>query len=289
MRNAVFAGTFYEKGEKTLKEQIKTCFESERGPGVVPSETQKGKKESLPLGIIAPHAAYDYSGACAAWAYKAIGNAPLADTYIIIAPAHKKARTGITQQTFVTPLGMVRVDQDMARRLLEKGTLKEDDPLHEEEHGIEVQLPFLQYSQMDVVEKIKILPIIVNYDADLQQIAIDIKETLVETNKRAVIIMSSDFTHYGRDYKFAPYLRDIQENIAVLDKGAIDKIKKLDHEGLLAYVEESMATICGSHAIALGLRLLSKTKKVTLEQYYTSAVITGDDKQSVSYASMVFK
>ncbi len=141
----------------------------------------------------------------------------------------------------------------------------------------------------DVIEKVKILPIIVSYDADLQQIALDIKEVLVEMDKSVVIIMSSDFTHYGRDYKFAPYLRDIQENIAALDKGAIDKIKKLDYDGLLSYVDDSMATICGSHAIALGLRLLSKTNKVSLEQYYTSAVITGDDKQSVSYASLVFK
>jgi len=289
MREARYAGTFYEKGEKTLKEQLRNCFEGERGPGVSPSETQGGKKENLPLGIIAPHAGYSYSGACAAWGYKALGDAPIADTYIIIAPAHKHARTGITQQTFVTPLGIVRVDQDMARRLLEKGTLKEDDPLHEEEHSIEVQIPFLQYIHQDVIERVKILPILISHDADLARIALDIKEVLVETNKKVAIIISSDFTHYGRDYKFAPYLRDIQENIAKLDKGAIDHIKKLDYEGLLAYVHETMATICGSHAIALGLRLLSKTKKVSLEQYYTSAEITGDEKQSVSYASIVFK
>lgn len=287
MRKAVFSGKFYEKGEVSLQKQIKTCFEEDRGPGAVPPELQKDKKAPLPKAIIVPHAGYEYSGACAAWAYKALGEAPLADVYIILAPSHHSLETAITQETFETPLGMVRVDQDLARRLLEKGTVKENNELHEPEHSIEVQLPFLQYIHKDVIEKVKILPLLIGHDADLATLAVDLKEVLVDANKKAVFIVSSDFTHYGRNYHYLPFTSDIAENLAALDKGAIDLIKAAKPDEFLKYVDEKMATICGAYPIALLLKTI-KFEKAGLEQYYTSAEITKDQKNSVSYAAIVF-
>ncbi|MFP4523769.1 MAG: AmmeMemoRadiSam system protein B [Candidatus Woesearchaeota archaeon] len=288
MRKPAVAGMFYQKGEVSLQRQVQGCFEGERGPGAVPPALQKQKQSEPPKAVIAPHAGYDYSGECAAWAYKAVGDAPKADVYVILAPSHKALRSGLTQQTFETPLGMVRTDQDLARRLLEKGTIREDDGLHEEEHAIEVQLPFLQFVQSDVKEQIKILPVLVSHDLDLQQFSIDLKEVLVDTGKKAVFIVSTDFTHYGRNYRYVPFSSNIQENIARLDKGALDLIKQGDAEGLQAYVEEHLATICGSDAIALLLKTV-KFSRAHLEQYYTSAVVTGDERNSVSYASVVFR
>lgn len=287
MRKPRFAGTFYEKGEVSLQKQIKECFEGERGPGAVPPTAQSQKKAALPKAILVPHAGYQYSGACAAWGYKAIGDAPLADVYIILAPSHHSAQTGLSQETFETPLGMVRVDQDLARRLLEKGTVKENPTLHEQEHSIEVQLPFLQYSQKDVIEKIKILPLLVGHDADLNTLAIDLKEVLVDSGKKAVFIVSTDLTHYGRNYHYLPFTSDIAQNIAALDKGAIDLIKEAKHKEFLSYVEEKDATICGAHPIALLLKTIT-FKKASLEQYYTSAEITNDQRNSVSYAAIIF-
>lgn len=288
MRQPRFAGAFYERGEVSLKQQLASCFEDERGPGATPPTIQSQRKARPPKAVIAPHAGYQYSGACAAWSYKAIADAPLADVYVILAPSHRSLHSGLTQETFTTPLGMVRVDQDLARRLLEKGTIKENPRIHDEEHAIEVQLPFLQFSQIDALERIKILPILVSEDLDQKQLAIDLKEALLEANKTAVYICSSDFTHYGRVYKYIPFEENAQEKVAALDKGAIDLIKALDADGFLKYVALHDATICGSQAIALLLRCI-KAEKVLLEQYYTSAAVTGDAKNSVSYASIVFK
>jgi AmmeMemoRadiSam system protein B len=287
MRKARFAGTFYEKGEVSLQKQLQECFEGERGPGATPPNLQKNKKGALPKAIIVPHAGYPYSGACAAWGYKALGEAPIADVYIILAPSHHTIASGLSQETCETPLGMVRVDQDLARRLLEKGTIKEAPELHENEHSVEVQLPFLQYINNDVRERVKVLPILIGHDLDLQQFSIDLKEVLVETNKKAVFIVSSDFTHYGRNYHYLPFTSDVAENLAALDKGAIDLIKKADHEGFMKYVDEKMATICGADPIKLLLRTI-RFEKAELEQYYTSSEITKDQKNSVSYASIVF-
>lgn len=286
MRESQFAGTFYERGEKTLFDQITACFEDERGPGATPSLAQAAKKSPLPKAVIAPHAAYNYSGPCAAWSYKAIGDAPLADVYVILSPSHK-GLSGTLQEPITTPLGIVRVDQDFARRLLEKGTIKENPAAFDGEHSMEVQLPFLQFAHYEQRERVKILPIMVGHDLDLQQLAVDIKETLVEMNKTVVFITSSDFTHYGRNFRFAPFSDRVQERIAELDKGAIDLIKAADHEGLIRYADETMATICGIAPIALLLRII-RFEDAHLEQYYTSAVITQDEKNSVSYASIVF-
>ncbi|MBN1275152.1 AmmeMemoRadiSam system protein B [Candidatus Woesearchaeota archaeon] len=288
MRKAAFAGLFYERGEVSLQKQLKACFEGERGPGAVPPERQTQKKASLPQGVIVPHAGYGYSGACAAWGYKALGEAPLPDVYVILAPSHKSARSGLTQEPFETPLGIVRVDQDLARRLLEKGHVKEDDELHAQEHSVEVQLPFLQFINKDAMEKVKILPLLIGQDADLDELAVDLKEVLLDTGKKASYIVSSDFTHYGRNYHYLPFTSDAQHNIAALDKGAIDRVQALDAEGFLRYVDDKMATICGAYPIALLLKLLKKPVKASLEQYYTSAVVTRDEKNSVSYATIVF-
>lgn len=287
MRKPVVSGTFYEKGELSLQKQLQACFEGERGPGALPPEQQTQKKGPLPKAILVPHAGYTYSGACAAWTYKAIGEAPLADVYIILAPSHHAAQDGLTQETFETPLGLVRVDQDLGRRLIEKGTIKENPSIHEQEHAIEVQLPFLQFVQKGVIEKIKILPLLISHETDLATLAVDIKEILLDTGKTVVFIVSSDFTHYGKNYHYLPFTSDVQENIAKLDKGALDLITKGNAEEFLQYVDEKLATICGAYPIALLLKLI-KIKKVNLEQYYTSAEITGDTKNSVSYAAMTF-
>lgn len=287
MRAPQFAGTFYEKGEVSLQKQLQACFEDEKGPGATPAIAQKQKTAPLPKAVIVPHAGYHYAGPCAAWGYKAIGDAPLADVYVILAPSHHRLDSGLTQEPFQTPLGTVRVDQDLARRLLEKGTIKENNALFDGEHSVEVQLPFLQYSHKDVIERIKILPILVGQDLDLQQLSIDLKELLVETEKKVVFIVSSDFTHYGRQYKYIPFSEKPQEQVAKLDKGALDLIRSGDYEGLLAYVDETMATICGVYPIMLLLRTI-RFEKALLEQYYTSTVVTKDEKNSVSYACVVF-
>lgn len=284
MRKAVVAGTFYEKAESLLKQQIESCFNGDRGPGALPA---KQLPESIKA-IIVPHAGYVYSGQCAAWAYKALAESHTPDIFILIGPSHHYLESGLTTETFETPLGNARVNQDFARRLVEKGNLKQNEKIHLQEHSLEVQLPFLKYIYKEFLEKPTILPILLSHDADLDKIALDIKETLVETGLKACFIISSDFTHHGPNYKFLPFTENVKEKIYDLDKGALDIIKTLDADKFSDYIKKTGATICGYIPITLLLKLI-KSDKVLLEQYYTSGDITGDYKNSVSYASLVFK
>ena len=73
-RKPIVAGMFYSDDFDELSNQINDSFHSKFGPGDLP--VKKRTKEIL--GIISPHAGYQFSGACAAWAYKEIAESKLA-------------------------------------------------------------------------------------------------------------------------------------------------------------------------------------------------------------------
>ncbi|MGV8086264.1 MAG: AmmeMemoRadiSam system protein B [Candidatus Woesearchaeota archaeon] len=284
-RKAVFAGQFYEKNEQELDKQITECFEGKNGPGALPLS----KRTKQIQAIIAPHAGYHYSGACAAWAYKEIAEAEFADLYIIIGPNHSGSGNAISMQGYETPYGLVRVDQEFANSLIEKNPeLKIDETAHESEHSIEVQLPFLQFATKDKMHELKILPILVN-EIDYAKLGLDLKELILESTKKVIIIVSSDFTHYGHEYHYIPFSSDIKKNIYERDKKAIDLIEALNADGFLGYMDETQGTVCGAFPIAVLLKSLKKSK-VELLQYYTSADLEEDEtyKRAVSYAAILF-
>jgi MEMO1 family protein len=284
-RKAVFAGQFYEANAQALDKQIGSCFEDKNGPGDLPLSKRIKKIQA----IIAPHAGYIYSGPCAAWAYKELAEGEFPDVYVIIGPNHNNHTNAVSLDGYETPFGLVRVDKEFAMNLLDKNSeLVVDEKAHEGEHSIEVQLPFLQFVTKDKMHELKIVPIILG-DIDHKKLALDLKETILETKKRVVFIISTDFTHYGRNYKHVPFSENIKERIYEIDRAAIDLIEKLDHEGFDKYVNENMMTICGALPINVLLKTL-KSGKVSLEQYYTSADLEENSRylNSVSYAAIIF-
>lgn len=283
MRKPSFAGSFYESSETALTKQLEDCYTGKRGPGELP-----GKRKGHIVGVITPHAGYQYSGMCAAWAYKAVGEAELPDLYILLGPNHHGNGSGMTLETFESPLGLIRTDTDFANRLAEKGTIKVNEKIHLQEHSVEVQLPFLQHTLGRDTEKLKVLQILVGDDLDLKKAAIDLKETLMDTGKKAVFIISSDFTHYGHNYRFVPFVEDIPQGIHDLDQELIRPILKGDVNAYMTVLGEKEFTVCGVLPIELFLRT-AKFQKGDLEAYYTSGDLAGKYRSSVSYAAIIFR
>ncbi len=85
-----------------------------------------------------------------------------------------------------------------------------------------------------------------------------------------------------------PFYKDIKENLVELDGKAFDLIKKGDFKGFEDFVDDTEDTICGFFSISLLLRTI-KFEQALLEQYYVSGDITGDYKNTVSYASLIFR
>ena len=281
MRNSAFSGLFYEALQKELLDQLKSCFLSDFGPGKLPKQAHTANNKANIKGIIVPHAGYSYSGPCAAHSYLAVAEAENPDLFIILGTSHDSCKSCLNDEDWKIPLGIAKIDKAFADALVHNGIPK-DNHAHIKEHSIEVQLPFLQF----IKKKFLFVPILVS--ENYQQVADSLLKTLQQTNKKAVIIASSDFTHYGKNYNFLPFDKNVKQNLYDLDKGAIKYIQNMDSVSFLKYIEKTSTTICGKYAIAALIRILNHSK-VQLLKYYTSADITNQDySMAVGYAALKF-
>jgi len=277
MREPIVAGQFYSDDKEELTGEIQKAFNK------VPDTFNKNC-----IGAIVPHAGYMFSGECAAYSYKTVGDN--FDLFIILGFSHRgygKGGAGASKKDWKTPLGICRTDKNFADMLIENNIAMVDEESHMLEHSIEVQLPFIQYLNKDI----KILAISVPNDIDFIKIGKMAAEIIKTSKKRVCVLASSDFTHYGRNYGYVPFHDNIRENLKKLDMGAVKHIEDLDSTGFLEYIDKTGATICGSSPIALQIEIMKGlgVKKADLIKYYTSADITGDFMNSVSYISVIYK
>jgi len=285
-RKAAFAGLFYEADPQKLSQQITECYTHKRGPGAAPTRRTDKKLQA----VIAPVASYQYGGPCAAWAYKELAETTFPDVYIIIGPATKTIKNSTMIEGYETPLGLVRVDQELANALMKKNDqIVIDEAAHKEEQSIEVQLPFLQQSAMDKEHELKILPLLLSEKVNVKQLGLDLKELLMDLGKNAVFIISSNFTRYGRKYHYIPFSKDVRQNIYDMDREVIEFLKQRNLNEFLKFIHDKFSTIEGY--VPMGALLFAiKDGPVRLEQYYTSADVDNDARytESVSYASVLF-
>lgn len=273
------AGRFYPGNETVLKDQINAFFNK------VPKQALKGR----PLAIIAPHAGYQYSGQVAAYGYKAIKDYEF-DRVIILALKHNvgpKRIRGVSllnAKNFKTPLGLINVDQEACDQLLKASKLFGIyEGAFKEEHSLETQLPFLQMA----INNFKLIPLMVCFliQDDFDQVANAIKPLITD---KTLIVVSSDFTHYGENYGYFPFKTDIEKNIRKYDYGLFEKILSKDFEGLRVYKQYTGITACGIFPTALLLKILPTDVQGEILNYDTSGRQLNDFSSSVSYASIIF-
>jgi AmmeMemoRadiSam system protein B/AmmeMemoRadiSam system protein A len=185
-RQPVAAGRFYPANRQTLNEDLRQLFES----CVKPAEKLSVRA------IISPHAGYIFSGKIAAAAFSAIDPNAKFKNIFIIGSSHIMAFDGASVYNagdFLTPLGRVTVNREIADKLKEENRLfRFPVTAHINEHSIEVQLPLLQYYFPDPPP---IVPIIIgtNNTDNIKKIAEILRPWF---NKDNLFIISSDFSHY---------------------------------------------------------------------------------------------
>lgn len=274
IRKPVVAGQFYPDEPKDLKNMIKSCIEHKFGPGNQLAET----REKV-YGVICPHAGYVYSGPTACHSYKSISSKN-PELVIIIGPNHfgvgRDAATMIDAQ-WQTPLGMVQVDSESAKQISEISKFIEiDEYSHSQDHSLEVQVPMLQEI---LSNDFQILPIILR--AQGMETAIDVGNAVSEIAKKknAIIVASSDFTHYEEN-SFAH-----QQDMAL-----IKPILDMDIERFYQVLNERRVTACGYGAMAsamIACKNLGATKGELLS-YATSGDVSGDTESVVGYGAIKF-
>lgn len=281
VREPAVAGYFYPRGSVELRRTIQSLFKHELGPGEEPASPDRYVAGAL--GYVSPHAGYMYSGPVASHVYYDLSKQGLFDTAVIIGTNHTGLGSLVSVYPggeWVTPLGRVKVDDELAKKVVDHSDFAElDTDAHVEEHSIEVQIPFLQFVYG---ENFKILPIVVGLHTidTARDLARAISRSIDETGRRTVLIASSDFNHYE------PYGITVEK-----DRRAIEKILKLDSEGLYRVIVDDNVSICGPGGIMVLIEFFKQFREgveVKLLKYANSGDVSGEKGYVVGYASIKF-
>ncbi|MBU1136481.1 MAG: AmmeMemoRadiSam system protein B [Nanoarchaeota archaeon] len=272
IRKPIVSGSFYPSEEKELAEKVQGFLINE-------------KKENV-FGAIVPHAGYDFSGKTAGKIYSLI---PEKKDFIILGVNHSGIgkKISMSLEDFKTPLGIAKNNKGLGEEIFNKLKHSElevefDENAHEQEHSIEVQIPFLQNSQ----DRFKIVPILLKdlkYE-ECKKIA-EIIEEFIDEN--VCLIVSSDFTHYGKSYGFVKD-GDAKQNIEKIDDMLIFEILKKSSKSFFTRALKS--TVCGVYALTIITEIAKiKNWKVEKIEYTNSGEVTGNWENVVGYAGIVFE
>jgi AmmeMemoRadiSam system protein B/AmmeMemoRadiSam system protein A len=235
------------------------------------------------MALLLPHAGYRYSGMVAAAGIRQVAGRSFSRV-IVIGPSHRMPLIDSVSMPDVdaieTPLGCIELDRDFMDELWKNEPFLSHLGAHASEHSVQIELPFLQRALGDF----RLVPIVCGElcEASARQIARTLREQIDE---RTLLVISSDFTHYGRGFGYMPFKDHIQENLNTLDMGAFRLIEQKNLTGFLDYVQQTQATICGRSPIAVLLAMLPEEASVRLMKYDTSGNLTGDWAHCVSYVS----
>jgi AmmeMemoRadiSam system protein B len=205
IKPAAVAGLFYPDDPTALHQTLASCLAA--------ADPTPGER---PRALIAPHAGYVYSGPIAASAYATLR--PWRDQIrrvMVLAPSHRVAFRGIATSSagrFATPLGEIPVDQATVARLGNLAGVIRLDAAFEQEHALEVQLPFLQ----TVLDEFELIPLIVG-QAEPGEVDRVIE---VANTDDALVVVSSDLSHY-HDYATSQ-ARDAQTSAHIVQLSGED-------------------------------------------------------------------
>lgn len=266
LRQPAVAGQFYAAYQHKLKQQVAAYLVD------IPAKEKA-------IAVISPHAGLVYSGKVAGMVYSRLS---LPYTFVMVGPNHTGLGSPLSvfpEGKWNTPLGDVTVEDRLARQILAEFPLAEPDRLaHQEEHCLEVQLPFIQSLQGDV----KIVPIVM-MRGELkicQKLGSAIAKVLKPWPEPALLVASTDMTHYE------PVAEARRK-----DEMAIQKILDLDPQGLHTVVRQHQISMCGyaPTVTVLYAALELGASRAELVHYMTSGEINGDYEQVVGYAGIMIK
>ncbi|MFX0023832.1 MAG: AmmeMemoRadiSam system protein B [Candidatus Hermodarchaeota archaeon] len=276
IRRATHAGSWYPGSKQGLLDALKQYFtDTEFGPNEEPLSLNIEKRTII--GGVSPHAGMEYSGPCAAFTYLNLFKEKIPDTVIILGTDHMgHNKTALMAKgEWETPLGNLKIDEELSNKILEiSKVIKDDDSLFtgfsEQEHNIEIQLPFVKFCSIDKDVKIVTIKIRVTRDFKIMnEISNDIVNAINQMDKDVVIVASSDMSH--KQVSDSTQLQKFKE----IDLAVIEEFTKLNPEKALE--QASKTTVCGPQTITT-LVLIGKKFNATKGEklkYYTSSERTG--------------
>ena len=236
-------------------------------------------KKQQALGCVVPHARFIYSGHVAGAVYSSL---EIPSRLILIGPRHfprGESLAILSDGAWATPFGDAKIDSALAAELKhEFPRLREDAVAHEQEHSLEVQIPFLQRLLGDF----QFVPIVLGTDryGILEELGHAVAKVVTAQSEPVLVIASSDMNHYESD-----------AITRVKDERAIARVLALDPQGLYDTVRAEGITMCG-FAAAVTMLVAARdigAGKAELIRYATSGDINGDREHVVGYAGIAIR
>lgn len=262
-RKPIAAGSFYYGDADRLSSQIDAFL-------------QNVKRDSFPSGkilaLIAPHAGYVYSGQVAAHAYRLVQGKDY-QTVVIIGPSHRLRFRGCSiylKGAYETPLGTVGVNEALASELSEATGFEYVPQAHQQEHSIEVQIPFIQ----KVLPRAKIVPVVMGIQSrkTITTLANALSEVL--PGRKALVIASTDLSH------FFP-----KQKANEIDSNTVSLIQSLETDSLINKLGRGENIMCGGGPV-VSVLLYAQIRGepgVEILRYADSSDAGGSQSQVVGY------
>ena len=275
IRPSSLAGSWYPKNASELKKSMAAFFDK------APNQESKDVHA-----IVVPHAGHVWSGATAAVGYKALPKRKYGRIFILC-PNHRvpvRGAVSVSADAFETPLGNVMVDRAFVDDWAQKDIIGIDDGAHRLEHAIEIQLPFLQYYLGE--DLAPMVPIIVGHltTAEARELGTQLRKALRDDD---LVVISSDFLHYGENYDFVPFGEPVFENIRKYDERTIQAISKLDSSMFELFARDYPHSACGINALrVLAFAFENAGYEAHELAYDTSGHLSNSTDMSVSYVAM---
>jgi len=267
IRKSSFSGSWYPASAFECEKAIKGFLKESRFQ-TVPNANY--------IGGIVPHAGWYFSGNLACQVISALSGpeAQQKPEVVVVFGMHMHPRSIpciMCEGAWETPFGDIEIDSGLAGWLAKKFPFTIETPDHfTPDNTIELQLPFIKY----FFPESRLIPIGVPPANKALEIARCLAKMAQESDVKIKVIGSTDLTHYGSNYGFAPagngkdavdWARDHN------DRKAIDRILDMDPEGLIAEGLASQNACCsGAAAAAIAAATALGAKKSNYIGYSSS-------------------
>ena len=240
--------------------------------------------------LICPHAGYFYSMNTAAYSYVHLENRDDVKRVFILGPSHHVGTDKIFlpapgTKTYAVPNGDLQLDLEIIDALRASDAFADNRRFSvqndEDEHSVEMQLPFLAHCFKHRSDKPTIVPMVVGNvkHADTRRYAELLRPYYDDPGN--FFVVSSDFCHWGVRFGFE-YLPKCQECgvdgrrkysqraqvnrlIESLDKDSMDLLEQKNFEGWERYLEQTQNTICGRHPISILMAMVHRDANVNIK------------------------
>ncbi|MBM3261821.1 MAG: AmmeMemoRadiSam system protein B [candidate division Zixibacteria bacterium] len=263
-------GRFYPAEPAVLKRQVAELL-----------DTAPQSSTATVTALVAPHAGYVYSGSTAAAAFGQVAGQAF-ETVFVVGPSHFDFFSGVTVypgDAYRTPLGDIPIDRERCRILLDAtpDLIRAWEAGHREEHGIEVELPFLQHA---LAPGWTLVPLVMGTRTPTECARLADAIVVASGNTPVLIVASSDLYH-GYDYA----------ECHASDRRTLEGVVQLDPQAFSDGLASGVFQACGGGPIAVAQHLARRMpgSQADILTHTTSADITGRrDGYMVGYGAAAF-